>query len=164
MPTFREITDEMKKLRDPSIYANYQVRTFVTQASPGTKQVMYKGTVQGEEMEYPVYVQFRQVEFSDEEKEGFVPYETKDREGNPIMKYYKIPELDHNNVALKCQCSDFRFFWEFPLYRVGSLIGSFRRYVRKTTTRPPKNPDNIVGYCKHLFSLIQALKASNLVK
>lgn len=104
MPSFREITDEMKRLRDPSIYANYQVRTFVTQASPGTKQVMYKGTVTGEEMEYPVYAQFRQVEFSNEEEEGFVPYEAKDRDGNPIMKYYRIPEIEHNNVALKCQC------------------------------------------------------------
>jgi hypothetical protein len=154
----------MKRLRDPGRYPVYAVRTFVTQASPGTKMVMYKGTVQGEEMEYPTYIQFRGVEFSKEEKPGFIPFETMDRTGSSEMSFYKVPELGKNQVALKCACTDFRFMWEKPLYDKKSLIGQFRRYVRKTTTYPPKNPEGILGFCKHIASFVEALRNSKLVK
>lgn len=164
MPNFIEITNQMRKLRDPGKYPTYQVRTFVTQASPGIKTVMYKGTVQGEESEYPVYLQFRNVEFSEEEKEGFIPFEATSKTGSSKMSFYKVPELNKNPVALKCQCTDFHFMWEYPLYKAKSLIGQFRRYVRKTTTYPPKNPEGILGYCKHIASFAEALRNSKLVK
>jgi hypothetical protein len=132
----------------------------VTQASPGIKAVMYKGTVQGEDLEYPVYIQFKGVEFTEEEKPGSIPFEATDRTGGSKMAFYTVPELNKNPVSLKCQCFDFRFMWEKPLYDKKSLIGQFRRYVRKTTTYPPKNPEGILGACKHIFSFLSALQES----
>jgi hypothetical protein len=166
MPTFIEITNQMKKLRDPGRYPVYATRTFETQASPGIKAVMYKGTIQGEESEYPVYIQFRNVEFTKEEKPGTIPLKTTDKTGSSEMSFYVIPELNKNLVSLKCMCTDFRFMWEFPLYKAKSLIGQFRRYVRGpgVVPRGPKNPEMILGACKHIFSFVQALQNSKLVK
>ena len=164
MPSFNSIVQEMKKLRDPGKYPNYETRTFATQASPGIKSVMYKGTIQGEGNENPVYIQFRDVEFSEEEQAGYIPYEDTDTTGNKGLKFYKTPELDKNNVALKCMCTDFRFMWEHPLFVKKSLVGQFRKYVRKTTTYPPKNPQGILGFCKHIWSFCNALKEAKLVK
>jgi len=166
MPTFIEITNQMRKLRAPEKYPGYRVVDFKTQASPGIKTVLYRGSVRGEESEYATYMQFRNVEFSEEEKTGFIPYEATDRTGGSKMSFYKIPELNRNPVALKCSCPDFRFFAEYPLYKAKSLIGQFRRYVRVSppSGRPPKNPENILMYCKHIWSFANALKESELVK
>jgi len=64
-------------------------------------------------------------------------------------------------------CPDFRYRFEKPLYDVGSLIGNWRRYRRRvgaTRTMPPVNPRQIPGYCKHVYSLVQALVNSRMVK
>jgi hypothetical protein len=94
----------MKKLRDPGKYPAYDTKTFATQASPGIKTVMYKGSIQGEKNEYPVYIQFRRVEFSEEEKPRFVPFEEVDRTGGKGLKFYEVPDLGKNDCALKCMC------------------------------------------------------------
>lgn len=164
MPSFNAIVQEMKKLRDPGKYAVYDTTTFATQASPGIKTVMYKGTIQGVDNEYPVYIQFRKVDFSAEEKPGYVPFEETDKTGGKGLKFYEVPDLNRNDCALKCMCTDFRFMWEHPLFVKKSLIGQFRRYVRKTTTYPPKNPQGILGMCKHIWSFVNALKEAKLVK
>lgn len=165
MSSFNSIVSGMKKIRDPGKYPSYDTTTFATQGSPGIKSVMYKGTVQGEKNEYPVYVQFRGVEFAEEAKPGFIPYEKGDVTGNKTIGYYEVPDLNRNDVALKCMCTDFRFMWEFPLYKAKALIGQFRKYVKVPgSNRPPKNPENILGVCKHVWSFTNALKEAGLVK
>jgi hypothetical protein len=104
MPSFNSITTDMKKLRDPAKYVSYDTKTFAAQASPGIKSVMYKGTVQGEQNEYPVYVQFRGVTFADEAKPGYVPFEKGETEGQKTIGYYEVPDLGKNDCALKCMC------------------------------------------------------------
>jgi len=38
------------------------------------------------------------------------------------------------------------------------------RYVRKTTTRPPANPNAVPGCCKHLLKAIEDLRGYGLIK
>jgi len=61
-------------------------------------------------------------------------------------------------------CPDFRFGWEKPLHDKKSLIGNWRRYIRKTKDRPERNPKNILGFCKHISALIRVLIGAGLVQ
>lgn len=64
-------------------------------------------------------------------------------------------------------CPDFRFTWEKPLYDHKGLIGRWRKYIRKTPP-PPKghpyrNPDDKLGFDKHTWSVLFALKGSGRI-
>ena len=72
-----------------------------------------------------------------------------------------------SGVVVK-NCDDFRFMFEYPLFRKKGLIGTYRRYTRQTPPPPVgypfKNPDEYLGFCKHIWNLIGSLKKRNLVK
>lgn len=72
--------------------------------------------------------------------------------------------LARNNVKVRCDCLDFyhRFFPHNN--RDKSLYGNVPRpYVRKTNTRPPVNPQNVPGLCKHLLAAAEALSNTGLL-
>lgn len=143
--------------------------TFNSRISPGIKSLYFKIVVKGEvnedrpEQQYLTQVQFFKVEFSDEYKRGYTETEIN---GKPI--YFKPPTVSTSEVKLKCQCQDFRFYWEKELYDNKSLIGNWRRYVRKTPPppegRPYVNPDELVGYCKHIHNFLEHLKSEGYMK
>lgn len=128
---------------------------------PGTYTVYFIGRVLGETGEYVVNVGFYRVEFVKEPGKGILEYPDP-KTGAHLL--FKIPSIKSNPVGLRCGCQDFRFRFEYPLSLIKSLIGPVRKYTRKTTTRPPVNPDNVPGYCKHLYWFVRKLMSDGLVR
>ena len=83
--------------------------------------------------------------------------------GNGQYLFMNQLRLD-SKVSVRCNCQDYRFTWGHYNHTVGALLGAqFPRYVRKTTTRPPRNPLQIPGLCKHLTALVNRLAVDRIV-
>lgn len=63
-------------------------------------------------------------------------------------------------------CRDFRYRFEKELYDIKSMVGNWRRYhfPHGHRVRPPVNPEEIPGFCKHLYSFTQTLLNSDLLE
>lgn len=158
-----------------------------TKFQPGLKAVTFSGNIKSETDPTDMYrntIQFFDVEYSDKDFSSAIKVKTeKDmvlpdgiKEGTTM--FMRVPTVRGNGVRMKCSCPDFRFFFEKQLFDKNGLIGNWRRYKRKTppTVRPAnpknpnpvghdfKNPDNYLGMCKHLYSLLVYLKNEGLVK
>lgn len=70
--------------------------------------------------------------------------------------WYKKPELNKHDLAVRCGCPDFRFRFSYANKKQKALFGNLISYTKKTD-RPPLNPDHIPGMCKHLKNFIEAL-------
>jgi hypothetical protein len=156
----KDVRDELKAFgRNPNKYDKYRVTQVQFRGSEITKSISYKAVVVGATNNYLVHIQFFKVDFLDEdpEKEGYKKI-TVDGE----TRWYKTPSVRSNPVNIKCSDPDFRFRFEKELYDNNGLIGNWRRYTRKTPPppvgRPYANPKHLMGYCKHVNSLIYHLK------
>lgn len=158
----KKIQDEMSKFpRDLKEYPRLGVKKIESKAWIGTRSLMFKGVVFGETDKYPVLVQFFGLDFEKvKSKKADVPAKV-----DGTVWYHSTPSLKAHEVSLKCGCTDFRFRWEFPLYKNGALIGNFRRYTPVPgSNRGPANPKELMGMCKHLYSMVLALKDADLIK
>lgn len=73
-------------------------------------------------------------------------------------------DLNASNVKVRCSCLDFH--WRFSMWNAkdDSLYGEPPGLYQKKTDRPPVNPNQVPGVCKHLIRLIDRLGTSGLVK
>lgn len=168
----KDVKKDLKKFgRDANKYPKYRIAKITSRASEVTKSISYKAIVYGETNNYQVHVQFFKVMYSETPKTGYEKIEVDSSGSNSGKKttlYYKVPTVRDNPVHLKCSDPDFRFRFEKPLYDQGGLIGNWRRYQRKTPPPPVgypyANPDNHLGFCKHLWSFFDELKKKKLLK
>ena len=67
-------------------------------------------------------------------------------------------------VVLVGNCADFFYTWAYYNAKSGRcLYGPLpKTYVRKTQTRPPRNPLHVPGVCKHIFNAWAILRNSGL--
>jgi hypothetical protein len=83
-------------------------------------------------------------------------------------KSYWVKKLDlrRQAVSIRCSCEDYFFCWTHANYIHGVQFGGRARpYVRVPgSTRPPKNPRNILGLCKHLSQVIAMLNNNGYVR
>lgn len=138
--------------------------------SVGVKSMYHKAVVEGEitkgkpQKRYLVQVQFFDVDYSPDMKEGYIEGESTDKR----KVYFKKLTVIGNQVKLKCQCEDFRFYWEKELYDDKGLIGNWRRYTRKTPPppvgRPFVNELGLLGMCKHLHNMMEYLKKKGYLR
>lgn len=156
--TLKDLADGTAKFRFP--VDKYPQAKFVNinkiVPSVGVKTLTFFGEIPSftrGEAGYNQTIMFKNVEFSEEEpqvdKEQWYKLEDKDL-------WYKKPKLDKNDVAGRCGCADDRFMWQYARKQKKALYGNLIKYVKKTN-RPPKNPDNIAGICKHLKNFTLAL-------
>jgi len=77
-------------------------------------------------------------------------------------KYYieKIPR--NSNVKVNCSCLDFHYRFAVWNDRFKSLDGNPPPPYIKTTNRPPVNPMQSPGLCKHIISLMDDLRSQGL--
>lgn len=175
MPVLLEkIQKELKNLRNTNDYDILDVSKLAVQPMKGVKTVTYKANVKGgmprrtpgssakrkKKLDYQTMVQFLDVEFMESPTD-----ETITATYNKQPYYFKIPDVREKFIKLKCSCQDFRFMWEKQLWDEKGLIGKFRSYTRKTLVppgdpkgRPPVNPDEYMGYCKHMHSTLEKLR------
>lgn len=76
---------------------------------------------------------------------------------SPNGKIYLQKPTTRNTVQIRCSCKDDYFMWQYPNKSKGALLGRFKPYVRKTADRPPRNPGNVPGMCKHTLALVKNL-------
>lgn len=114
-----------------------------------------KAKCAGETGTYDTSVLFEGVQFTDP--------------GNPesitLHGGINILPLDSNTVDVKVRCSCLDFHWTFAWQNSGedSLIGDPPPPYQKTTDRPPRNPTNAIGLCKHLLKLQSDMRAEGLL-
>jgi hypothetical protein len=80
-----------------------------------------------------------------------------------LERFLEQPTVNHT-CRVRCQCPDFYFMWEYYDKSNKALIGRHIPYIRKTTTRPPRNPDHMPGLCKHQIQMIKFLMDNNIIK
>lgn len=87
-------------------------------------------------------------------------------EGTDGETYHMHPVLQvGDDVDVSCTCMDFRFRFANQHFQNGSLDGNPPpRYQRKTDTRPPVNPDNVLGACKHLVATANKLRQMGILR
>lgn len=158
-----------------------------TKFQPGIKAVTFQGNIKSEEDPTDMYrttIQFFDVEYKKTDFKDAIKVEVEkgmilpDGYKEAKTLFMKVPTVRGSGVRMKCACPDFRFNFEKQLYDKNGLIGNWRKYKRKTppNVRPGnpknpnpigadfKNPDNYLGMCKHLYSLLVHLKNEGLVR
>lgn len=67
-------------------------------------------------------------------------------------------------IKVSCSCEDFK--WTFAWYNSndGSLMGNPPSPYQSTSERPPRNPSQTSGMCKHLIRLKDDLQAEQVFK
>lgn len=166
--TIPVILRDMKKMRDPHTYPHLKFHNFSSKGAPGIKVVnftAYADAITGDPLEYKVMVQLHGVVFVDIQgaqiPKGVVAVDMI----NGKTAYFVPPELRDTPVKLFCACPDWRFRWQYPLYRKRATIGAYRHYVKVPgSNRPPVNPDNILGVCKHQYSLLGMLQSAGMIR
>lgn len=165
--TFNQLYKVMSK-KYPGVHVNRKDYQHVRSSKvvnirpyPGAKSIIFDAVVQSQDgkKKYNVHVQFFGVDFSDKlEGVGW----TKISLPNGSTYYFKKPSLFTNPCRVRCNCFDFqfRFAWEDRL--VGALQGGPpKAYKRKTPIkggRPQVNPDNVPGFCYHVWNVVKGLE------
>lgn len=66
-------------------------------------------------------------------------------------------------VRVACSCLDFHYRFAVWNYNDGSLIGDKPPLYQRKTDRPPVNPTQTPGLCKHLIRVVDRLKTDGVV-
>lgn len=158
----RTIRNELIEFpRNPKGYPNLQVKKVESRARTDLKTLIYRSKISGETNNYIAYIQFYRIQFSETKSKEFnVP--GKD-EGTGGLIYYKKPSTDKNPVSLNCSCPDFQHRWAYSLHDHNALVGDPIPYKRVTKTRPEVNPKHLMGFCKHIHSMVMTLKDSGTI-
>lgn len=80
-------------------------------------------------------------------------------------KMYWIHKFDklRNPLTSRCSCADEFYTFSLWKYNAGCLYGPKpRAYRRKTTHYPERNPQHLVGCCKHVYNAWEILRNSGL--
>lgn len=121
----------------------------------GTKTLLFQLQCFGETVaaEHVVNIQFSNIRYFleedlEEEPDGINVKEIEYKG----QSYYLTPPTLETDVVVRCSCPDYYFtfsWWNFK--NKAQFGGPPKKYVRKTTTRPPRNPGHHPGICKHVF-------------
>jgi hypothetical protein len=132
-----------------------KVKKFFT----GKHMIMVKSVARSEvgAGNYNTYLLAKGVEVSDE----------KDKEHRVALtdgKFMGHIEYRKSEVKVRCDCPDFR--WRFAWYndKQKALYGVRPPPYKRKTDRPPVNPRQLPGMCKHLFSMVKILGSRGVVK
>ena len=101
-----------------------------------------------------------------------VRYDTEDAQDNITFKatdgqdYHIRPiTLGENRIRVNCTCMDFHMRFALWNYNNGTLMGRKPKlYQRKTDNRPPVNPGQVDGMCKHLIKVCDRLRQQGLIQ
>ena len=108
---------------------------------------------------YDAAIMFDKVDYEDEDTNANITFTASDGEEYHINKL----KARGNEVKVKCTCMDFYYRFALWNFNDGSLYGKKPPPYRKTTDRPPVNPQRTPGLCKHLMKLATALHQSNML-
>jgi hypothetical protein len=122
----------------------------------GTKTLFTKGLAQSGESgkEYSPIILFKRVNY-DGDSVRITASDGLEYNFGPLS-------LENTDVALRCGCKD--FYWRFNYYNSleKSLQGRVRSPYESVSGRPPANPQEMPGMCKHLMKMIKVLQEAGV--
>lgn len=71
--------------------------------------------------------------------------------------------LNDTNVKVRCSCLDFHYRFATWNFNDQSLVGPKPPPYTKTSNRPPVNPSQSPGVCKHILKVVDDLKQQRIV-
>lgn len=129
---------------------------FIPFKTKNTLQVKATATSKGNQ--YSLIIQFSDIAHNVENKKQvvFTAVDGSRYRINPIR-------LSQTNVKVRCNCLDFYYRFAAWNYEDKSLVGRSPPLYQKKTDRPPVNPAQVPGLCKHLIKLFTTLKRQGIV-
>ena len=118
--------------------------------------------VKSEVGDYDTEIRFNDVKYVSEDSSGPKVKIDDNSSGEPI--WIEPINERRSDVQVKCTCLD--FYYRFAPFNAANnaLIGDPPpRYVKKTD-RPPVNPNEIPGVCKHIIRLHDELRKRGIIK
>jgi len=130
---------------------------YIPSIEQGWIEVRSNSTTGGKQ--YHTILRFNEIEFVDPDEEEANEYPSFVGEDG---KTYFIKPRRSVDVMVKCDCDDFR--WRFATFNFadGSLAGDPPPPYVKKTKRPPVNPSQVPGICKHIFKLKKTLERDKI--
>jgi len=108
---------------------------------------------------YVPTIQFRDVQYMQGDTITNVTFTGVDGKDYSVEK---ITLPDHT-IKVNCNCMDFYYRFATNNYSDDALDGDPPPLYHKKTDRPPVNPMQVPGVCKHLLKLVERLKQLNVV-
>ena len=129
----------------------------------GVRTLFVKGLAQSEGHEYNPMIQFKGVNYKTAGNNSITETVKLYADDGMLYELERL-SLDGTQVNLRCNCPDFR--WRFSYYNSldGSLYGRKPAPYKAEGRRPPANPKEMPGVCKHLIKLQEVLQQTNLFK
>jgi hypothetical protein len=128
-----------------------------------SKAVQVKAQVVSHGHRYLTSIRFNDVGFEPviNNEPGVVEFE-----GTDGVLHHMHPVLQvGDDVEVSCTCMDFRFRFSNQHFQNKSLDGNPPPpYIRKTKNRPPVNPDDVIGACKHLLATAVKLRQMGILR
>lgn len=124
----------------------------------GVRTLFVKAMVNNEGRKNESIALFKNVNYSERQKRGFVPLASS---GGKTVFVERI-SASKNDVLVRCSCGDFH--WRFNYYNGldGSLFGRKRtKYEGRGLWEA--NPSKSPGMCKHLMKMAKILHEANLL-
>ena len=119
-----------------------------------SRRLLAKAKAQGSSGTYTPQIEFQDVNYSGDDY-TFT---------GPDGEEYSIERISYDNdVRVTCDCLDFR--WRFSLWnsKNKALLGPPPEQYQKKTNRPPQNPQQLPGMCKHLLRLVHYLDDEGVI-
>jgi hypothetical protein len=153
------VIKQMRSFRNPYAYESLEVLHAGIKPSPGAKSIYSQCLVNGKGDTYKNYIQFFDVKFQENAEQGLFSAKVGRKD-----YYYPPVTANNNRCKFYCNCPDMQFTFSYQLWEKDSFIGAYKRYKRVPgSTRPPRNPKNVPGFCKHTMSHLNQLKKMGFI-
>jgi hypothetical protein len=126
----------------------------------GMKMLHVKSISASNGHQYQQALQFMRVAFEPEDTETNATFQASDGEDYHIQPL----QLTGHNVKVRCNCLDFHYRFANYNAQDKSLVGKPPPLYQKKTNRPPVNPGQVPGMCKHLLKLVEMLRRYGVVQ
>jgi hypothetical protein len=108
---------------------------------------------------YKQAIQLTKVPFSSQSGSGVITLQAADG-----TEFHAAPiNLAMHNAKVRCNCMDFHYRFANYNAQDKSLVGKPPPPYVKKTNRPPVNPNQVPGLCKHLLKVVQQVQATGLI-
>ena len=144
-------------------HATHEVKVVNVQWIPflGMKTLFVKGRALNERREYTPTIVFKKVQYAEEKSRKMVALKASDG------KTYFLERLvmDETDVLVRCNCPDFRWRFSYYDHLDKSLQGPKPKKYTPVhgSNRPPANPMEAAGICKHVMKLAKVLSESTIL-
>ena len=123
----------------------------------GVKTLFVKAMARNEDRVFNPIIVFKKVHYLES---GSITL--KDKNGQQY--FIEQLSLQNNDVLVRCQCKDFRWRFNYYDHIDRSLYGSKAAKYEAKGVRPPANPMEMPGMCKHCMKMMEVLREAGIVK